>query len=97
MQKKAAAWFLGGMGVAFAMSAGIAYAADARFDEAISNINKATALLKAAEIPAGKTKALADRHNKRAQALLDRAKQRIECAKDASDGKKVVICKDKDD
>jgi hypothetical protein len=91
---KKVAWLMGGFGV---MVAGLAYAADTRFDEAISNINKATALLKAAEIPEGKTKKLAERHNKRAQALLDRAKQRIECAKDASDGKKVVICKDKDD
>jgi hypothetical protein len=77
--------------------AGIATAADSRFDEAESNISKAEALLKVAEIPKSKTSALAERHRKRALALLERAKQRIECAKDASDGKKVIICRDKDD
>jgi hypothetical protein len=91
---KKVAWLMGGFGV---MVAGLAYAADSRFDEAIANINKGAALLKNAEIPAGKTKALAERHNRRAQALLERAKQRVECAKEASDGKRVVICKDKDD
>ena len=47
------------MGLGVVMIAGMAFAADARFDEADANVNKAIALLKAAEIPAGKPRAVA--------------------------------------
>ena len=77
--------------------AGAAYAADSRLDEAIANANKAVALVKAAEIPKSKTSNLAERHRRRAIAALERAKDRIECAKQASDGKRVILCKDVDD
>src|SRR5690349_3284487 len=87
---------------AIAFTGGLAYAADSNFDEAISNLNKAVALVKAAEIPKpakGKSTpaALAERHRKRAIALMERAKDRIECAKQAADGKRVILCKDNDD
>lgn len=84
-------------GAAAVLVAGLAYAADTRFDEAISNANKAIALVKAAEVPGGKTSKLAERHRKRAIAALERAKDRIECAKQAADGKRVILCRDSDD
>jgi len=90
---KKALWLAG----AAVLVAGAVYAADSRFDEAIANANKAVALAKAAEIPKGKTSSLAERHRKRAIAALERAKDRLECAKQASDGKRVILCKDNDD
>lgn len=73
------------MGLGVAMVAGMAFAADARFDEADANINKAIALVKAAEIPAGKPRAEA----KRARVIdaLERASKRIACTKELADGK----------
>jgi hypothetical protein len=90
---KKALWLAG----AAVLVTGAVYAADSRFDEAIANANKAVALAKAAEIPKGKTSSLAERHRKRAIAALERAKDRLECAKQASDGKRVILCKDNDD
>ena len=84
-------------GAAAILIAGVAYAADARFDEAIANASKAVALVKAGEIPKSKTSSLAERHRRRAIAALERAKDRIECAKQAADGQRVILCKDKDD
>jgi hypothetical protein len=83
------------MGLAVAMIAGMAFAADARFDEADANINKAIALLKAAEIPAGKPRAVAKRD--RAVDALDRAKKRIACAKELTDGAKKCSKRDDED
>jgi uncharacterized protein YpuA (DUF1002 family) len=91
---KKALWLTGAAAV---LVAGVVYAADASFDEAIANANKAVALVKAGEIPQSKTSKLAERHRRRAIAALERAKDRIECAKQAADGHKVILCKDKDD
>ena len=83
------------MGLGLTMIAGMAFAADARFDEADANVNKAIALLKAAEIPAGKPRAVAKRN--RAVDALERAKKRIACAKELADGAKKCTRPDDED
>jgi hypothetical protein len=75
--------------------AGVALAADSRFDEAEANVNKAIALVTAAEVPAGKP--IAARKKQRALDALEHAKKRIACAKEAADGKVKVFCKFKED
>jgi hypothetical protein len=74
-------WWMLGLGVL--LGAGVAYAADARYDEADAAINKAEALLNAIVVPNEKPGAAFQR--KRALKALERAHIRIACAKSVSD------------
>ena len=77
-------WWLLGVGVL--LGAGVAYAADPRYDEASATITKATALLNAIVVPNEKPSAAFQR--KRALKALERAQIRIQCAKDVTDSGK---------
>jgi len=77
-------WWLLGVGVL--LGAGVAYAADPRYDEASATITKATALLNAIVVPNEKPGAAFQR--KRALKALERAQIRIACAKAVTDGGK---------
>jgi len=74
-------WLLLGVGVL--LGAGVAYAADPRYDEASATITKATALLNAIVVPNEKPSAAFQR--KRALKALERAQIRIACAKTVTD------------
>ena len=74
-------WLLLGVGVL--LGAGVAYAADPRYDEASATITKATALLNAIVVPNEKPSAAFQR--KRALKALERAQIRIACAKAVTD------------
>jgi hypothetical protein len=74
-------WLLLGVGVL--LGAGVAYAADPRYDEASATITKATALLNAIVVPNEKPGPAFQR--KRALKALERAQIRIKCAKEAQD------------
>jgi len=74
-------WWLLGIGVL--LGAGVAYAADPRYDEASATITKATALLNAIVVPNEKPGAAFQR--KRALQALERAQIRIACAKAVTD------------
>jgi hypothetical protein len=74
-------WWLLGVGVL--LGAGVAYAADPRYDEASATITKATALLNAIVVPNEKPGPAFQR--KRALKALERAQIRIACAKAATD------------
>jgi hypothetical protein len=74
-------WWLLGVGVL--LGAGVAYAADPRYDEASATITKATALLNAIVVPNEKPGAAFQR--KRAIKALERAQLRIACAKEVTD------------
>ena len=77
-------WWLLGVGVF--LGAGVAYAADPRYDEASATITKATALLNAIVVPNEKPGATFQR--KRAIKALERAQIRIACAKEVTDSGK---------
>jgi hypothetical protein len=79
--KPSKSWWLLGVGVL--SGAGVAYAADPRYDEADATINKAVAQLNAVQVPNEKPGAAFQR--KRAIKALERAKIRIACAKEATD------------
>jgi len=74
-------WWLLGIGVL--LGAGVAYAADPRYDEASATITKASALLNAIVVPNEKPGAAFQR--KRALQALERAQIRIACAKEVTD------------
>jgi hypothetical protein len=74
-------WWLLGIGVL--LGAGVAYAADPRYDEASATITKATALLNAIVVPNEKPGAAFQR--KHAIKALERAQLRIACAKEVND------------
>ena len=74
-------WWLLGVGVL--LGAGVAYAADPRYDEASATITKASALLNAIVVPNEKPSAAFQR--KRALKALERAQIRIACAKTVTD------------
>jgi hypothetical protein len=74
-------WGLLGIGVL--LGAGVAYAADPRYDEASATITKASALLNAIVVPNEKPGAAFQR--KRAMQALERAQIRIACAKEVTD------------
>ncbi len=74
-------WWLLGVGVL--LGAGVAYAADPRYDEASATVSKATALLNAIVVPNEKPGAAFQR--KRAIMALGRAQVRIACAKEVTD------------
>jgi len=74
-------WWLLGVGVL--LGAGVAYAADPRYDEADATISKAEALLKAIVVPNENPGAAFQR--KRALKALERAHIRIACAKSNQD------------
>jgi hypothetical protein len=74
-------WWLLGIGVL--LGAGVAHAADSRYDEASATITKATAILNAVVVPNEKPGAAFQR--KRAVQALERAQIRISCAKETTD------------
>src|ERR1041384_2844845 len=74
-------WLLLGVGVL--LGAGVAYAADPRYDEASATITKASALLNAIVVPNEKPGAAFQR--RRALKALESAQLRIACAKEVTD------------
>jgi hypothetical protein len=74
---------LSGLGMAAAFYAGVALAADARLDDADNNVEKAIALLAAAENP--ERKPPFGGHRAKAVALLKQARKEIEKAKKFAD------------
>jgi hypothetical protein len=77
-------WWL--LGVGMLLGAGVAYAADPRYDEADATISKAEALLNAIVVPNENPGAAFQR--KKALKALDRAQIRIACAKANQDSGK---------